>query len=125
MTFAILGTLVAVLEVYVWLFRPNSYTSPTVITIGLPIVIAAGILKRPANERTAILTFAAMLAISLNRALIAQQALVHVSVLGGAAYLGWWGYRRPDVNRTAFKRLAIGVGVTFGGFVLVWLWHPM
>lgn len=125
MTFTILGILVAVLEVYVWLFRPNSHTSPNAITIGLPIVIAVGILKRPANERTAILAFAAMLAVSLNRALIAQQALVHVLVLGGAAYLAWWGYRRPDVNRAAFKRLAMGVGVTLGGFVLVWLWQLM
>ena len=125
MTLAIVGMLVAVLEVYVWLFRPNSHPSPNVITIGLPIVIAAGILKRPANERTAILTFAAMLALSLNRALIAQQALIPVLVFGGAAYLACWGYRRPDVNRAAFKRFAMGVGVTLGGFVLVWLWRVM
>jgi hypothetical protein len=125
MIYAILGMLMATLEAYVWLFRPNSHASPNPITIGLPIVIAAGILKRPANERAAILTLAAMLALSLNRALIAPQMLVHVVVFAGAAYLAWWAYRRADVNRAAFKRLAIVVGVTLAGFAIVWFWQMM
>jgi hypothetical protein len=87
--FAILGLVLATVEVYTWLFRPNSYASVNPITIGLPVVIAAGVLKRPANERGAILTFAAMLAVSLNRALVSSQALVHVLILGGAIYLVW------------------------------------
>jgi len=90
--------LLAVFDVYAWLFRPNSFASVNPITIGLPIVVAAGILKRPAKERGAILTFAAMLAVSLNRALIAPQALVHLVVFGGAIYLVWSGYQngRPE-----------------------------
>jgi hypothetical protein len=87
--FAILGLFLATVDVYGWLFRPNSFASVNPITIGLPIVIAAGVLKRPANERTSILTFAAMLAVSLNRALVASQALVHVLIVGGAIYLAW------------------------------------
>jgi hypothetical protein len=121
--FAILGLLMAALEVYAWLFRPNSFIFVNPITIGLPIVIAAGVLKRPANERAAILTFAAMLAVSLNRALIAPQLLGHVLVFGGAIYLVWSGYRAADLDRTAFKRLAIAVAVTVAGFLLVWAWH--
>jgi hypothetical protein len=125
MLFAILGMLIAVLEAYVWLFRPDSHTSPNAMTIGLPIVIAAGVLKRPAKERAAILTFAAMLAVSLNRALIAQQTLVHVLVFGGAAYLAWWAHRRAGVNRAAFRWFAVLVGITVGGFALVWLWQML
>jgi hypothetical protein len=121
MLFAILGMLIAALEVYVWLFRANSYASPNPITIGLPVVIAVGILKRPASERVAILTFAGLLAISLNRALVAQQLLVHVLVFGGAAYLAWWTYRRPDVDRLVFRRLVVLLAATLVGFVLVWL----
>src|SRR5260221_14535728 len=52
--FAILGMLIAAPEAYVWLFRANTYASPNVITIGLPVVIAVGIFKRPAHERGAI-----------------------------------------------------------------------
>lgn len=121
--FAILGLLLAALEVYAWLFRPNSLASVNPITIGLPIVIAAGILKRPAKERGAILTFAVMLAVSLNRALIAPQVLVHLVVFGGAIYLVWSGYRTADLNRMAFKRFAIAVAATIAGFLLVWAWH--
>jgi hypothetical protein len=123
MMFAILGMLMAILEAYVWLFRPNSHASPNPITIGLPLLIAAGILKRPTKERAAILTFAAILAVSLNRALIAQQMLVRVTVFAGAAYLTWWGHRTGDVNQATFKRLAVVAGATLGGFVIVWLWQ--
>jgi len=123
--FAILGLVMAALEVYAWLFRPNSFASINPITIGLPIVIAAGVLKRPANERATILAFAAMLAVSLNRALIAPQALVHVLVFGGAIYLAWSGYRTAGLNGMALKRLAIAVAVTVAGFLLVWVWHLM
>lgn len=125
MTYAIVSILFATLETYVWLFRPNSHASPNPITIGLPLVVAAGIFKRPANERAAILTFAAIGAVSLNRALIAQQSLVHVVVFGGAGYLAWWAYRSAEVSRAAFKRLAVVMGVTLGGFVLAWLWQLM
>ena len=125
MIFAILGILMGALEIYAWLFRPNSSASVNSITIGLPIVIAAGVLKRPANERTAILTFAAMLAISLNHSLIAPQALGHVLVFGGAIYLAWWGYRTADLNRMAFKRCVLAVAVTVAGFLLVWAWRLM
>jgi hypothetical protein len=125
MLFAILGMLIAVLEAYVWLFRPTSHPSPNALTIGLPIAIAAGVLKRPANERAAILTFAAMLAVSLNRALIAPQTPVHVLVFAGAAYLTWWAHRTAGVNREAFKRLAVLAGVTVCGFALVWLWQSL
>jgi hypothetical protein len=123
MMFAILGMLMVALEVYAWLFHPNSFASVNPITIGLPIVIAAGILKRPAKDRGAILTFAAMLAVSLNRALIAPQVLVHLVVFGGAIYLVWSGYRTADLSRTAFKRFAIAVAATVAGFLLVWAWH--
>ena len=125
MTYAIVSILFATLETYVWLFRPNSHASPNPITIGLPLVVAAGIFKRSANERAAVLTFAAIGAVSLNRALIAQQSLVHVVVFGGAGYLAWWAYRRAEVSRAAFKRLAVVMGVTLGGFALVWLWQMM
>jgi hypothetical protein len=123
MIFAILGLLLAALEIYAWVFRPNTYASVNPITIGIPIVIAAGVLKRPANERAAILVFAAMLAVSLNRALIAPQALVHALVFGGAIYLAWWGSRPAEVNRTTFKRFAIVVAATVAGFLLVWAWN--
>jgi hypothetical protein len=123
--FLILGVLMAALEVYAWLFRPNSYASVNPITIGLPIVIAAGVLKRPANERADILTFAVMLAVSLNRSLIPPQALVHVLVFAGAIYLVWSGYRTADLNRMAIKRLAIAAAVTVAGFILVLVLHLM
>lgn len=125
MVFAILGILMAALEVYAWLFRPNSYVSVNPITIGIRIVIAVGVIKRPAYERAAILVFAAMLAVSLNRALIAPQALVHILVFNGAIYLAWWGSRAADVHRTAFKRFAIAVAATVAGFLLAWAWHLM
>lgn len=125
MTLAILGMVLAILEAYAWLFRPNSFASINAITIGLPIVIAAGVLKRPASERLAILTTAGIAAVSLNRALIGQPTLVRVLVFGGAGYLMWWGYRSAEVNRRVFKRLAIVGAVTLGGFVLVWLWQLM
>jgi hypothetical protein len=123
MMFAIVGVLMAALEVYAWLFRPHSYASVNPITIGLPIVIAAGILKRPANERGALLTFAAMLAVSLNRALIPSEALVHALVFGGAVWLVWWGYRAADMNQKALKRLAIAMAAAVAGFLLIWAWH--
>ena len=123
--FAILGVLMAGLEIYALLFRPNSYASVNAITIGLPIVIAAGVLKRPANERAAILIFAALVAVSLNRAMIPLQALVHVLVFGGAIYLVWSGYRTADIDRLALKRFVIAVTVTVAGFLLLWAWHLM
>jgi threonine/homoserine/homoserine lactone efflux protein len=66
-----------------------------------------------------------MLAISLNRVLIASQALVHVLVFGGAIYLAWRGYRTGDLNRKAFKRFAIVAAVVAAGFLFVWAWHLM
>lgn len=125
MVIPILGLLMAALEAYAWLFRPNSYASINPITIALPIVIAAGVLKRPANERPAILILAATLAVSLNRALIGPQALVHVLVFGGAMFMAWWGFRSAALNRAALKRFAIAVAVTGVGFLLAWVWQLM
>jgi hypothetical protein len=122
MMFAILGILLAALEAYAWLFRPNSYASINPITLALPIVIAAGVLKRPAKERVGILAFAAILAVSLNRALVAEPMLVRVLVFGGAAWLMWWGYRH-NMNREAVKRFALAVVATVLGFLLLWLWQ--
>jgi hypothetical protein len=66
-----------------------------------------------------------MLAVSLNRELIAQQTLVHVLVFGGAAYLAWRAHRTAGVNRAVFKRFAVVAGVTVGGFALLWLWQTL
>lgn len=125
MMFAIVGALIAVLEVYAWLFRPDSFRAIDPITIGLPIVIAAGILTRPATERTVILTTAALLAVSLNRALIPYPTLVHVLICGGAAYLMWWGHWNAAGDRASFRRLSIAVVATLGAFLLAWAWSTM
>ena len=124
MIFAILGILMAALEIYAWLFRPNSHVSVNPFTIGLPILIAVGIFKRPTDERWAILVFAAILAVSLNRAVMAPQ-VVRVLVFVGAIYLAWWGCRTSDLSRTDLKRLAIIVAATVAAFLLMWAWQLM
>jgi hypothetical protein len=124
MVFAILGVVVAVLEIYTLLFRPDSFASVNPITIGLPIVIGAGAFRRPVAERAPVLVFAAMLAVSLNRMLIVPQVLVHILVFGGALYLGWWGYR-VALRRRELKRLGVAVCVTVAGFLLIWAWQLM
>lgn len=125
MMFPILGLLMAVVELYAWLFRPNSYAPVNPITIGLPIAIAAGVLTRPANERPAVLIFAAMLFVSLNRVLIGPQALIRALVCGGAICLTWWGCGTSGWNAAALKRFAIVVAVTVAAFLLGWVWQLM
>ena len=122
--FAVLGIVLVLLDVYVLTVRPSE-ASPSIVTIALPVLIAAGVLTRPARERVAILSFAVMLAAWLNRAVVTPQILVHGVVLGGAALLVWRSYRSPTTGRASRIRLLVAACASIVGFVLVWLWRAM
>src|SRR5262245_36896943 len=124
MIYPILGIVLAALDLYASLYRPSTQASPNAVTIGMPILIAAGILQRPTAERTSILVLAAMLGVWLNRVVIPQQAPVHLLVFAGALFLTWRAYRAPEAGRTADpRRLIVIVAVVLSAFALVWLWQ--
>jgi hypothetical protein len=123
MIFPILGIVLVAIDAYATLIRPSAQVTPNAVTIAMPILIAAGILKRPANERASILVLAAMFGVWLNRVVIPAQAVVHVIVLAGAVFLTLEGYRNDALKRGNLQGFTIIVGAVLGAFALVWLWQ--
>jgi hypothetical protein len=94
---------------------------PLVLTVGIPVLLALGMARRPRQERPAGLVLAATLGTALNRRALGNATVVHCAVLLGALFFGWLGYRLRDADSGQQRSLTVASLCVLGGFLVVWV----
>lgn len=122
MAYLILGVLLAAIDLYAWRFRPTAPSAVNAVSVGIPILILAGVFRRPRKEWPAIVILAVSFALFLNRALIPSQPLAYGCVLGASIIVAILGYRLSAFDDTSKRRLGVATAAVLGAFAVFWLW---
>ena len=99
MNYMILGVLLAAIDIYAWLFRPAAASRMDAFSVGIPILILVGVVKRPKNEWPAIVALAASFALFLNRVLIPSPRIAYACVLAASVVVIVLGDRLSAVEQ--------------------------
>jgi hypothetical protein len=100
--------------------------SARAFAVGMPIVIACAIFRRPRVEHPTIIALALTFAVSLNRDLLPTSAWGLPLVIAGSAFVITSGYMvRTHSTGPGIKSILLSVVVVVAVMVAALWWHPI